>query len=311
MTIPSRRKLLLAGLGIGVGMGAGLTAFGPARAQSAKAPPLRLVASFSILADLLRQIAPPDAEVSALVGPEGDAHSYAPTPGDVKRLAAADLVAINGLGFEGWIERLVKASGYRGVLQVASAGLVPRQVGATPDPHAWHDPANARLYVRNLSAALQALRPAQAASVRERTDAYLQQIDRFDQGARTRLGAIPESGRRVITSHGGFGYLGGAYGLEFLSPLGWRNDQEPSAAAVARLIAQIRKLQVRAVFIDSLKDSRLMQQIARDSGAVVGGQLHGDALTRPGGEADSYLRLMEHNVATLASALGTAPAPRN
>lgn len=286
-------------------MGAPVVA--PAFAQAA---PPRIVASFSILADIVRQVAPPDAEVHALVGADADAHVYQPTPADARRLAQADMVVVNGLGFEGWITRLVKVSGFKGALVTASQGIAPRKAGADAhghghdvDPHAWHDLAHARAYVRTVAAALATRWPARAAEVGQRRDAYLAQIDRLEAALRERLAAVPRAQRRVISSHDAFGYLGAAWGIDFLSPQGWTTGSEPSAAAVGRLVRQIREQAVRAVFIENISDPRLVERIAREAQARVGGTLYSDALSAPGGPADSYLKLYEHNLRTIADAL--------
>lgn len=295
----------------------------PAWAADAAPRPLRIVASFSVLADLVRQVAPPDAEVSALVGPDADAHAYAPTPADARRLASADLVVVNGLGFEGWLDRLVRASGYRGPVVVATQGLTPRRSGAAAadsghdhghdhgaaDPHAWQDLAHARRYVATVAEAIARLRPEVAATVRARVTAYTARLDALDAQVRARLGAVPAAQRRVVSSHDAFGYFSAAYGVQFLSPRAWNTDREPSAAAVARLIGQIRQQKLRAVFIENITDARLMERIAAESGAKIGGRLYSDALSAPGGPADTYLRLFAHNAWALADTLGAPPAP--
>lgn len=299
---------------------ASLALVAPAASLRASARP-RLVASFSLLADMLREVAPPEFEVSALVGPDADAHVFEPRPADGRRLAEADLVVVNGLGFEGWIDRLVRASGYRGTVVVASRGIPPRHVGghgkavrdhahghghgSGPDPHAWQDLAHARRYVGNLADALAARWPAQEAQVRERASAYLGRIDQLDVQVRQWLGAVPRAERRVITSHDAFGYFAAAYDVDFLAPRGWTTSSEPSAAAVARLVRQIREQRVRALFIENISDPRLIERIARETGARVGGTLYSDALSAPEGPAGTYLKLFEHNARTLAAALGS------
>lgn len=310
----------------------------------ATGPAPRIVASFSILADMVREVAPADFQVSSLVGPDADAHVFEPTPADAKRLAQADLVAVNGLGFEGWIERLVRASGYRGALVVASRGITARgeeafapvpgaaslasaggvaasgaaglaKVAAAPapgrghahgpDPHAWQDLGLARRYVQNLADALAARWPARESEVRRRAADYSQRLAELDTRVRQWLGAVPRTERRVITSHDAFGYFAAAYGVDFLAPRGWTTTSEPSAAAVARLVRQIREQRVRAVFVENISDPRLIERIARETGARVGGTLFSDALSAPGGPAGTYLRLFEHNARTLAAALGS------
>ena len=264
----------------------------------------RVVASFSILADMAQELAPAGVQVTALVGPDSDAHVYEPSPADGKRLAQADLVLINGLGFEGWIERMVKVSGYRGPVAVASQGIKTRSGGHhDTDPHAWQDLALARRYAANISAALAQRWPDRRDEINRRSADYVARIDQLDSQVRGWLGTVPRAKRRVITSHDAFGYFGAAYGVDFLAPQGWNTHSEPSAAAVARLIRQIKKDGVQAIFIENISDSRLVERIAREGGVRIGGTLYSDALSKPDGPAPTYLRLFEHNARSLAAAL--------
>jgi zinc/manganese transport system substrate-binding protein len=304
------------------------------RPAAAADRPLRVVASFSILADLAAQVAGPVAEVSALVGPDADAHVFQPSPADVRRLAQADLVIVNGLGFEGWMTRLIGSAGYRGPVLTCSDGLKPRAApveagqdhaghadahghgaaqsgGGAPDPHAWQDIANARHYVARIRDALVTARPAQAELLRRRAAAYDAELAALDRRIRADFATLVPQQRRVVSSHDAFGYFAAAYGLEFLAAQSWNTDSEPSAADIARLIRQIRRQQIRAVFVENVSDARMVQRIARETGAVVGGTLHSDALSAPGGVADSYLKMMSHNAATLLAGLrGPAAASR-
>jgi zinc/manganese transport system substrate-binding protein len=264
---------------------------------------LRVVASFSILADMAREVGGDAVEVTALVGPDGDAHVFEPTPADVKRLSNADLVIVNGLRFEGWIERLIQVSGYRGPVVVASQGITTRLLGPTPDPHAWQSLANARRYVDNIRAALVAARPAQAAAIERRSADYLRRVDALDASVRARLGQIAPADRRVVTSHDAFGYFAEAYGVTFISAIGWSTGSEASAADVSRIVRQLKAQNVRAVFVENITDARLVQRIAHEAGARVGGTLYSDALSPPGTSGDSYLRMFEHNASTLLAAL--------
>ncbi|MFO1271174.1 MAG: metal ABC transporter substrate-binding protein [Rubrivivax sp.] len=265
--------------------------------------PLRVVASFSILADMLRNVGGDEVEVFALVGPDADAHVFEPRPADAGRLAQADLVVVNGLGFEGWLDRLVRTSGYRGPVVVASEGVAPRLVAGAPDPHAWQDLRLAQRYVQNLRDALVRSRPARAAAFEARTQAYLGRMAALDAQVRRALGGVPAQRRRVITSHDAFGYFGAAYGVEFLAAQGRSTDSEPSAADVARLIEQIRAQRVGAVFVENISDPRLVQRIAKEAHATVGGRLYSDALSAPGTQADTYLKFFAHNADTIARAL--------
>lgn len=267
-------------------------------------PPPRVVASFSLLADLARELLPSGARIHALVGPDADAHVYEPRPADARRLAEADLVVVNGLGFEGWIDRLVAASGHRGRVAVASSDIRPRRVGPAPDPHAWQDVSMARRYAQTLAAAFVERWPAQAATIRSRAASYGDRLAALDAQVRRWLDGIPRERRRVITSHDAFGYFGEAYGVDFQAPQGWSSHAEPSAAAVARLIQQIRRQQVTALFVENISDPRLLERIARESGVRVGGRLYSDALSGPGGPASTYVDLVAHNARSLASAMG-------
>jgi zinc/manganese transport system substrate-binding protein len=277
-----------------------------AHAAEATDRPLRVVASFSILADMLREVAGGVAEVSALVGPDGDAHVYAPTPADAKRLVQADLVLVNGLGFEGWMTRLVRASGYHGNVITASAGIVPRRLDGAADPHAWQSLTNAQIYVENIRAALVQARPAQAHAIDTRAAAYRQRIAALEADAKARFAAIAVEQRRVITTHDAFGYFGAAFGVSFTAPQRWSTEAEPSAADVAHVIRQIKAQGARALFVENMSDRRLIERVSRETGVLVGGTLYADALSPPGTAGDSYLRMMAHNIDSIAGALSAA-----
>lgn len=296
----TRRSFLVAGLAWAVGPALGATPDVPA--------PLRVVASFSILADMVREVGGTAVEVHSLVPAGGDAHVFTPTPSDAQRVGRADLLVVNGLRYEGWIERLVKSSGYRGPVVVATRGVRARPTAGGADPHAWQDLAQAVVYVENIRAALAAARPAQAGAIDARAAAYTARLRALDQDTRTRLASVPPDRRRVITDHDAFGYFADAYGVRFLSPRGWSTDSEPSAETVARIVRQAREQQASALLVEQLSDPRLVERIAREAGLKVGGRLYADALSAPGGEADTYLRLFTHNVSTLVRAMGGAAA---
>jgi len=277
-----------------------------AAAEPAAAPVLKVVATFSILADMAREVGGPAVEVSALVGPNADAHVYEPTPADVRRVARADVVVTNGLRFEGWIDRLIASSGYRGKVVVASAGIVPLQVGGGADPHAWQNLANGQRYAETIRAALVAAAPARSAEINERAAAYQARLIALDQDTRSRINALPESRRRVITSHDAFGYFAAAYGVRFIAPRGWTTGSEPSAETVARIVRQARETQASALLVENISDPRMIERIAREAQVKVGGELYSDALSPPGTAADTYLRMFEHNVRTLLDAMTPA-----
>ena len=278
----------------------------PLRAETAR--PLQVVASFSILADMLREVAGDAAQVHSLVGANADAHVFEPTPADAQRLARADLVVVNGLHFEGWIDRLVRSSGYRGPVIEATRGIEPRRVGRAVDPHAWQSLAHAQRYVENMRAALVAAAPSQAAAINARAAAYGERIAALDASARAAFEAVPRDQRRVVTTHDAFGYLGDAYGITFISPRSWNTDSEASAAGVASVIRQVRLHQARALFVENITDRRSIERIAQETGARVGGTLYSDALSPPAAGADTYLRLYAHNVKSIAVALQAVAA---
>jgi zinc/manganese transport system substrate-binding protein len=287
-----------------IALAALLAAFAtPAAAQDK----LNVVATFSILADFVKNVGGERVAVSALVGPNGDAHVYQPTPGDAKMLAAARVVFANGLGFEGWMGRLVKASGTKAPLTVATKGLKPRKSsddhGHDADPHAWQSVANAKIYVANIRDALAATDPAGKATYEANAAAYLAKLDALDAEVRATVEKIPADRRRIITTHDAFGYFAAAYGVAFIAPQGVSTESEVSAKDVAKIITQIRKQKIPAVFLENVTDRRLLERIGAESGARVGGTLYSDALTDENGEAPSYLEMMRHNVKQLAAAL--------
>ncbi len=280
------------------------------------AQPVPVVTSFSILADLVKVIGGSHVEVTSLVGPNADAHMFDPTPADAKRLANAKLVVINGLGFEGWMDRLIKSSGYRGSVIVASRGVKTIHEAAghghqhghshAADPHAWQNPLNVKQYVQNIRIALAAAKPAAAQEFEQRAQAYSRDLDALDQSIRERLKPIPVAQRRIVTSHDAFGYFAAAYNVKFYPLQGLSTGSEPSAADVVRIIDQIKKNKVSAIFVENISDARVLERITKESGARIGGTLYADALSEPGTAVDTYLKLIEHNAATVIK--GLAPA---
>ncbi len=267
---------------------------------------LNVVTSFSILADLTREVGGDRIELTNLVGADADAHLYEPSPDDAKALLRADLIIANGLGFEPWLERVLASSEPKGKRINASAGVVPLMLDEdgerVPDPHAWQSLTNAEIYVRNIAKALGELDPANVDAYNQRRDAYLTRLHALLKKADAQIAGLPASQRKVVTSHDAFGYLGQAWQLAFIAPQGLSTHDEPSAADVAALIRQIRSEGVRAVFVENIRDPRLIQQIADEAGAKVGGTLYSDALASEG-PASTYLGMFEHNLDTLMAAL--------
>lgn len=271
----------------------------PARAQDR----LNVVASFSILGDFVRNVGGDRVNVTTLVGPDGDAHVYTPTPADAKRIADAKLVIVNGLDFEGWLSRLVKSSGKKPAIVTAASGIVPRKLGSHADPHAWQSAANAKTYVTNIRDALAAADPAGAEAYRANAQIYLEKLDALDRDIRAAVARIPQDRRKVISTHDAFGYLASAYGIEFVAPLGVSTESEASARDIARIITQIRTQKIPAVFLENISDSRLIRRISAETGAKVGGTLYSDSLTGEKGDAPTYIDMVRHNIKALTSAL--------
>ncbi|MEN4917372.1 metal ABC transporter substrate-binding protein [Achromobacter spanius] len=298
------------------------------------AEPLKAVASFSILGDIVREVGGADVSLTTLVGPDGDAHGYEPTPGDAKKLADARVLFVNGLEFETWLPKLAKASGFAGQTVTASQGVKARKFAGhgddhdhdhdhgddhghghghggegghhhhgDADPHAWQSLANGVIYARNVAEGLAAADPARAQAYRTRADAYIARLEALDASVRKTFKAIPAERRKVVTSHDAFGYFGDAYGVTFIAAMGVSTDAEPSAREVAGIIEQVRREKVPAVFVENISSPRLVEQIARETGAKVGGTLYSDALSKPGQPGATYLEMFEWNARQLAAAL--------
>ena len=283
-------------------------------ASGARAAELEVVASFSILGDLARQIGGERVNVHTLIGPGQDAHAYEPRPSDARRIRSAGLVVQNGLGFDDWLPRLAHASGYRGPLVAASDGIRPLMMHGEKDhghgahdshidPHAWQDVANVRIYADNIAAALIAADPAGADAYRANADRYRAALDALDADIRAAIARLPQERRRIVSSHDAFGYFARAYGLAFLAPVGAAGHSSPKARDVARLIEQLRNEKAPAVFIETIIDPRLIERIRIESGATVGGTLYSDALSPADGPAPTYIAMMRHNLGTLMAAL--------
>jgi zinc/manganese transport system substrate-binding protein len=264
---------------------------------------LNVVASFSILGDLVRNVGGDRVNVTTLVGPDGDVHVYAPTPADAKKIADAKLVIVNGLGLEGWLPRLVQSAGSKADIVTATSGIAPLRLGSDADPHAWQSVVNAKIYVANIRDALVAASSADAATFRSNADDYLAKLDRLDREVREAIAQIPEGRRKVISTHRAFGYFAAAYGVEFIAPLGVSTESEASARDIAAIITQVKTAKIPAIFLENISDPRLMQRIAAETGAKVGGTLYSDSLTPEKGDVPTYIEMVRHNIKALTSAL--------
>jgi zinc/manganese transport system substrate-binding protein len=274
-----------------------------AAAPSFAADRLRVVASFSVLADFARQVGGDKVDVTALVGPDSDVHVYTPSPHDARDVGAAKLVIINGLGLEGWMPRLLQASGSKAQVVIASQGITPLKRGNDADPHAWQSVKNAMIYVRNIRAALVAADPVDAEAFKANAERYLAELDTLDRDVHAAVDKIPPQRRKVISTHNAFGYFAEAYGIQFIAPLGVSTETEPSARDLAEIVGQIRQAQIPAVFLENFNDDRLVNRIAAETGVKVGGTLYSDALSEENGQAPTYIDMVRHNIKTLASAL--------
>lgn len=315
---------------------------------------LKAVASFSILGDMVENVGGDRIEVATLVGPNGDAHVFNPTPADARTLADADIFFVNGLGFEGWMQRLERASGFTGALVVTSGGVMPIAMtgghhhhgaeadddhghdghadedhdhdghadekhdhdghaeaegddahGDDTDPHAWQNLFNGKIYVTNIRDALIAADPDGKETYEANAAKYIAAIEAEDEAARAVIAKLPKARRKIITSHDAFAYFGNAYGLEIVAPEGVSTESEASAQDVAKIIRQIRDEKIPAVFLENVTDRRLLDQIARETGAKIGGVLYSDALSGKDGPAPTYLDMFRHNVGTLTAALSS------
>lgn len=273
----------------------------------AMAKTVQAVASFTVLADIVKNVGGEHVSVKSLVGPNGDPHSFEPTPKDSQALAHADVVFVSGLGMEGWMDRLITASGYKGQTVVASSGINTRKMeedGKTiTDPHAWNSMQNGVTYATNVMNALIAADPEDADYFRQHGDAYIKQLKQLDSWAQKVFSTIPDEKRKVLTSHDAFGYFGQRYGVKFLSPVGFSTESEASASDVAGLITQLKHEKIKAYFIENQTDPRLVKQIAAAGGATPGGELYPEALTVQGGVADSYIAAFKHNVNAMVSSM--------
>lgn len=360
-----RRSLLLATLAATTALVA------PPLVAPVAAEPVKAVASFSILGDMVRNVGGDHVELTTIVGPDGDTHVYEPTPADARAIADADVVFVNGLEFEGWIDRLLEASGYTGPVVTATAGIdrIPLEDGHDDaeyadheehdgdhaeheadedehhaekeadhdaheeheeehaghgdreeadhaedeghhhhgefDPHAWHDLANARIYVDNIEAGLAEVDPEHAATYEANAAAYGEELAALDADVHAMLDDIPDERRKVVTSHDAFQYFGRAYGIEFLAPVGMSTEAEPSAGEIADLIRHIRDEGIAAVFVENITDPRLIEQITAETDAEIGGTLYSGALSGPDGPAPTYLEMFRHNASLLAGALAS------
>ena len=275
----------------------------PAHAEQASGDKLPVVASFSIIGDLVRQVGGDRVSVTTIVGPEGDAHVYQPSPADGRKIAQARLIFVNGLDFEGWLQRLIDATKTHGLIVPLGNGVKSRSNEEGLDPHAWQDVSNARIYVEEIRDALAGIDPAGAETYEENARAYIDRLKALDEEIVKTLSAIPQERRRVVSTHDAFGYFSARYGVTFLAPQGVSTETEASAKDIARIIDDVRDHKAPAVFLENVSDPRLAKRIAAETGARLGGTLYSDTLSDPKGDGATYIDMMRHNVKELAKAL--------
>lgn len=264
---------------------------------------ITVVASFSILGDMVEQVTGDLAEVTTIVGPDADAHVYTPNASDAKAVADADVIFVNGLGFETWSKTLIENSGTKAQVFVATDGITPLKVEGETDPHAWNSLANGLVYVDNIAQGLSRVDSVHAPAFRANAEAYRARLTALDASAKEQLGKLPDDKRTVVTAHDAFGYLADAYGLNFLAPVGIDTEAEPSARELAALIDHLKQVGAGALFVENIASSALVEQIERETGLRIAGRLYSDALSERGGPATSYEKMFQHNLATLIQAL--------
>ena len=270
---------------------------------------MKVAASFSILGDMVKQVGDDRIDVVTFVGPNGDAHVYEPAPADAKALSESKILFINGLGLEGWMTRLENSSGFKGKVVTASTGVNPRKMvedeKTITDPHAWQSLANGKIYAANIRDALIAADPAGKATYEANAKKFIDGMTAMEANVKAAVAKMPPERRKIITTHDAFGYFGSAYGMEFIAPEGVSTESEASAQDVAKIITQIKKEHIPAVFLENVTDSRLLDQIASETGAQIGGTLYSDALSAPDGPAGNYLDMFRNNIDTLSTALSS------
>lgn len=288
-------------------------------ATYAEAAGLKVVASFSIIGDLAKNVGSDRIELTTMVGPDGDAHVYEPKPSDAAAMAGADVVLVNGLHLEGFLQRLVESSATKAAIVELTKGVTPLHMSEEPhahaeeeagdqggdaiDPHAFQSVRNVETYVKNIADAFCAADAAACDAYRANADAYTQKLDVLDADVRAAVASIPADKRIIITSHDAFGYFEHEYGLAFLAPEGISTEAEASAADIARLIDQIRHDKASAIFVENITNQRLIEQIAAETGLKVGGTLFSDALSPADGPASTYIDMIRNNLAVIRGAI--------
>ena len=274
---------------------------------SASAAPIKAVTSITIIADMVHEVGGDLVQVQSIVGPNGDAHSYEAKPQDSKTLNEAQIVFVNGLGLDPWIEKLTTSSGFKGPLAVVTKGIKTHRFDEdgkqVVDPHAWQDLSNGQIYVTNIAKALCEVDAADCPTFNTNASAYNAKLAALDAELKVKFAAVPEANRQVVTTHDAFGYFAKVYGLRFLAPEGFATEGEPSAAAIAKLVVQIKRDNIKALFFENMSDNRVIEAIAAETGVRAGPPLYADALSKPDEPGTTYLQMFKYNTDTLLKAL--------
>jgi zinc/manganese transport system substrate-binding protein len=272
----------------------------PTHAETKK---ISVVASFSIIGDLVQQVGGDHVSITMIVGPEEDAHVYQPSPADARKITQAEIIFINGLGFEGWLSRLINATKSKGTVVDLSSKIKARQTQGEIDPHVWQDVNNVKIYIQEICQALIAIDPNNGADYQKNSQLYIEKLSKLDNEIVESLTNIPLDDRRAVSTHDAFGYFSARYGVAFLAPQGVSTEAEASARDIARIIDAAKAQKVKAVFLENVADPRLARRISAETNARLGGTLYSDSLTGAKGDGATYLEMMRHNVKEIIRAL--------
>ncbi|MBB5073350.1 zinc/manganese transport system substrate-binding protein [Bartonella callosciuri] len=276
---------------------------------------IKVIASFSILADLVKNVGGDRISITTFVGPNASTHTYEPTPRDAQALRKADIIFINGLHLEGFIDRLIAASGTKALLVEVSSNIPPLEIKDQEhdtqrphhhgdiDPHAWQTIPNAEIYVKNIATAFCKIDQQSCANYSKNAESYIKKLKRAQETLKAKIAILPKDKRIIITSHDAFGYFAQEYDFTILAPQSASTEAEATAADVAKLIKQIKAKKAAALFVENISNPRLINQISKETGLKIGGTLYSDALSNKNGPAATYLDMMEHNVKTIIDAI--------
>lgn len=294
--------LLVLGLNLGVG--------------SARARPV-VVCSTTQVADAARQVAGDRCQVLCILAPGADPHTYQPTPQDASLVQRADLCLQNGLNLEGknWMGTLARDAGKP--IVTCSEGIATLRLElhgeVVADPHAWFSPVNFARYVGRILEALRSLDPEGRAEYEARARLFLAQLRTLDAWIRRQVAVVPPSARILVTSHDAFNYFCSAYGFVNRAPVGWSTGAEVGGGMTPErrreVTSAIRSQGIRALFVETSVNPKLIREIAREAGVAVGGELYSDSMGERDSAGESYIGMMRENVVSIVAALGTAGAP--